>query len=147
MNPNTRQTLDSLAAVLRKETDTASMMEELIRRKQRSFIQWHTGELESVVVEEEGIISALTILEKERIALVKMLSRSQQRLLTMKEILALYPDAELARAYADLQTVSARVMRFNHQNRQLVQSSLSFVRRTMGFITGNFRYRLLDQKV
>lgn len=147
MNPNIQNTIDALIAVLRKETAAAEQMEQLIRQKQKAFIQWHGGDLESVVAQEETIIGTMSELEKERIALIKLLSRNQPKLLTMKELLSLYPSSELLAAYNGLKDVSSRVIRYNNQNRHLVQSSLSFVRKTMGFITGNFRYKLLDQKV
>ncbi|MFZ4621112.1 MAG: flagellar protein FlgN [Bacteroidota bacterium] len=147
MSPNIQNSIDALAAVLRKESKAAAMMEQLIRQKQQAFIKWHSGDLEVVVAEEEGILSTMSLLEKERIALIKLLSRNQPKLLTMKELLALYPSDELFSAYNELKDISSRVIRYNNQNRHLVQSSLSFVRKTMGFITGNFRYKLLDQKV
>ncbi len=147
MNPNIQNTIDALITVLRKEAAAAEMMEQLIRQKQQAFIQWHSGDLESVVAQEESIVGTMSELEKERIALIKLLSRNQPKLLTMKELLSLYPSIELLAAYNGLKDVSSRVIRYNNQNRHLVQSSLSFVRKTMGFITGNFRYKLLDQKV
>ncbi len=147
MNPNIQDSIDALVTVLRKESKAAAMMEQLIRQKQQAFIKWHSGDLEVVVAEEEGILSTMALLEKERIALIKLLSRNQSKLLTMKELLSLYPSTELFAAYNELKDVSSRVIRYNNQNRHLVQSSLSFVRKTMGFITGNFRYKLLDQKV
>ena len=147
MSPNILNSLDALAVILRKESKAAAMMEHLIRQKQQAFIKWHSGELEVVVAEEEGILSTMSLLEKERIALIKLLSRNQPKLLTMKDLLALYPSIELMAAYNELKDISSRVIRYNNQNRHLVQSSLSFVRKTMGFITGNFRYKLLDQKV
>ena len=147
MNPNIQEHIDALVTVLRKESKAASMMEQLIRQKQQAFIKWHSGDLEVVVTEEEGILSTMELLEKERIALIKLLSRNQPRMLTMKDLLSLYPSMELLAAYNELKDISSRVIRYNNQNRHLVQSSLSFVRKTMGFITGNFRYKLLDQKV
>lgn len=142
-----QQTVDALTAVLKKETAAAVNMEAVLTRKRTAFIRWHTGDLAAVVAEEEGIINSLNMLEKERLALVRTLSRRYGKMLSMKEVLAYYPSDELYEAYDDLRTVSSRVVRWNNQNRDLVQSSLTFVRRTLGTITGNFRYKLLDQKV
>ncbi len=80
-------------------------------------------------------------------ALVRTMSAGRGRLLSMSEIVALEPSPELEAVYRDLRAVSARIIRRNNQNRDLLQSSMSFVRRTLSFITGNFRYKLLDQKV
>lgn len=140
-------TIVSLTAVLRKEIAAAAVMESVLTQKRNAFIRWHTGDLAVVVAEEEGVISTLALLEKERTAHLRTLSRPHGRMLTMKEVLAHYPSPELQAAYEELRTVSARVVRWNNQNRDLVQSSLTFVRRTLGAITGNFRYKLLDQKV
>ncbi|NUN69078.1 MAG: flagellar protein FlgN [Bacteroidetes bacterium] len=142
-----QQTVEALTAVLKNETAAARDMEAVLTRKRSAFVRWHTGDLAAVVAEEEGIIASLNRLEKERVAHVRTLSRRYGKMLSMKEVLAYYPSDELFEAYDDLRTVSARVIRWNNQNRDLVQSSLTFVRRTLGAITGNFRYKLLDQKV
>lgn len=142
-----QHTVEALTIVLKNETTAAMKMEAVLTRKRSAFIRWHTGDLASVVAEEEGIITTLNDLEKERLALVRTLSRRYGKLLSMKEVLAYYPSDDLYEAYDELRTVSSRVVRWNNQNRDLVQSSLTFVRRTLGTITGNFRYKLLDQKV
>lgn len=140
-------TIDALIAVLRKEIEAARSMETLLNEKQRAFIQWHTGDLESVVSEEEKIIALMASWEKERTALLKSMSRTHGRMLSIMELLDKYPSHELQSAYDELRTVAYRVIRKNNQNRDLVQSTLTFVRRTLTGITGNFRYKLLDQKV
>jgi len=138
---------DALVRVLRRECETAERIDEAMKGKQQAFIRWHTADLQAMLEEERTLLEAMALLEKERTALVRTMSAGRGRLLSMSEIVALEPSPELEAVYRDLRAVSARIIRRNNQNRDLLQSSMSFVRRTLSFITGNFRYKLLDQKV
>lgn len=138
---------DALVRVLRRECETAERIDEAMKGKQQAFIRWHTADLQSMLEEERTLLEAMALLEKERTALVRTMSAGRGRPLSMSEIVALEPSPELEAVYRDLRAVSARIIRRNNQNRDLLQSSMSFVRRTLSFITGNFRYKLLDQKV
>lgn len=138
---------DALVRVLRRECETADRIDAAMKERQQAFIRWHTADLQSVLDEERTLLEAMALLEKERTALVRAMSAGRGRLLSMSEIVAADPSPELETVYRDLRAVSARIIRRNNQNRDLLQSSMSFVRRTLSFITGNFRYKLLDQKV
>lgn len=139
--------IDDLVLVLRRQISAAAMMETLLMKKQRALVGWHSDDLALVVAEIEGVLSTLSVLEKERTALMKAMSANDPQCTSMQQLLVRFPSEELRQAHRELREVSARVIRRNGQNNDLVYSSLSFVRRTLGFITGNFRQQLLDQKV
>lgn len=140
---------DEMVRVLKEETAVAESLEQLLKAKQQAFVQWNSGELNDTVKKEEELLLQLSLLEKERITIFRALNPDWQGKQegAMKEYLAHYPSPELQEQYERLKNISLNVMRRNKLNKQLLQSSLSFVHNTLKAITGNYQRQLLDQKI
>jgi flagellar biosynthesis/type III secretory pathway chaperone len=137
--------INELTAVIQQEADIAESLETLLKEKQNAFIYWKPEELDRVVKEEESFLHRIAELEKKRIVLVSQFSKTgeEKKLSTIADEF----DAEDLRVQAKrLRVASERVMKKNSQNKQLLQSSLSFVQHTLVLLTNNFQRQLIDQK-
>ncbi len=139
------ESITELTAVIQQEADIAESLETLLKEKQHAFIYWKPEELDLVIKEEEMILHRIAELEKKRVMLVSQFSeKGEEKKLSM---IADEFDADELRIQAQrLRVASERVMKKNNQNKQLLQSSLSFVRHTLVILTNNFQRQLIDQK-
>jgi len=139
------ETIIELTSVIQQEADIAELLEVLLKEKQNAFIYWKPEELESVVKEEETILRRIAELEKKRTLLVSDLSKSGKEK-KLSEIADEFNNDDLRLQAQRLRLASERVMKKNNQNKQLLQSSLSFVQHTLALLTNNFQRQLIDQK-
>lgn len=139
------KTINELTSVIQQEAELAELLEALLKEKQNAFIYWKPEELDSVVKEEESLLRRIAELEKTRTSLVTNLSNDgeQKKLSILAEE---FGSDDLRVQALRLRIASENVMKRNDQNKQLLQSSLSFVQHTLALLTNNYQRQLIDQK-
>ncbi len=139
------KTINELTSVIQQEAELAELLEALLKEKQNAFIYWKPEELDSVVKEEESLLRRIAELEKTRTSLVTNLSNDgEQKKLSM--LAEEFGSDDLRVQALRLRIASENVMKRNDQNKQLLQSSLSFVQHTLALLTNNYQRQLIDQK-
>jgi flagellar biosynthesis/type III secretory pathway chaperone len=139
------ETITELTSVIQQEAEIAELLEALLKEKQNAFIYWKPEELDSVVKQEESFIRRIAELEKIRISLVTHLSQNgEQKKLSI--IADEFGSEDLRTQSKRLRAASESVIKKNDQNKQLLQSSLSFVQHTLVLLTNNYQRQLIDQK-
>lgn len=142
--------IEVLTSVIQREAEVAEALEKIMKKKQQAFIHWKSDELEKAVKDEEALVTQLHELEKERTSLQKTIVSavaSEENIVTVSDLLKRYPSNELKAVSDRLKRASAKILRRNKQNRQLLQNSLSFVQHTLAVLTNNYQRSLVDQKI
>lgn len=148
-------TSEELEHVLQSELDLAETLYALLTRKQKAIVDLDIDALAALTKEAEDLVCPLKKLERERTELIAGLTpgvsgpRDSRVPEGIEQVAASLPApaaARLTERATRLRISVERIVKINHQNKMLIESSLRFVRETLRFVTDDRRRNLVDHK-
>jgi flagellar biosynthesis/type III secretory pathway chaperone len=147
--------IEELERVMQSEVETGESLLRVMMEKQRSIVGLHGGDLASLVVQEEELITPFQQLEEQRVRLAAEIAghpskNGEGTAVTVTELIRHLAPSDALRISTistRLRTVSERIIHMNDQNRILLQRSVRFVQETLRLVTDDHTRQLVDHRV
>lgn len=148
--------LNHLEDILQREVQVAQALLGVLERQQQAIVQMNMEHLDSLVVEEQQLITAMQNLEKERMQQLEQAGRvppraerGQSRLALQKLVEQLPPEEaeRLLRLGDTLRYEAETILNTNRRISILLNHSLRFVRESVKLLTEGHTSPFVDQKM
>lgn len=144
--------MTELVQVLTAQAELAEAIAANVGQQQSAIVHFDIPELERLVADQEELLPPFHQLEAERSRIGRALvgESGTERSPALQEILrSLSPaDAEKVRRCGDrLRSTVEAIRRTGEQNRVLLEHSGKLLRESLRLLTGDFRKRLIDQRM